>query len=256
VKAPHEVAQAREAAGEARIGHARALAERLGRDRETPPDQVVVWWTSGRLAIVGGSMGGAMAPLVAAGQPVAAVAVWGTFARTWLEHLVALERRRLTLSGDAPGVVSDKMRGLGALHARILSERILPRQALAARPDLQALWPGEPEGLYGRPASFHHQAQAANIAAAWERVTAPVLAVHGEFDWIMSRADHELIAEVVNRDRPGTARFVSIPRTDHHFMAFESPVKAFRNEGGHYNGEATAAVVRFLRDHVHRPGGR
>jgi pimeloyl-ACP methyl ester carboxylesterase len=204
---------------------------------------------SGALAIVGASMGGAIAPLVAQGESLKAVAVWGTFAGTWLEHMLEHERRRLALAGAPPAVVNEKMRGLSELHARILFDRLLPRDVPESRPELRPLWYGEPEGLYGRPASFHQQVQAANLVAAWEKVQAPVLAVHGEFDWIMSRADHERIAEVVNRVRPGSARFVSIPRTNHHFWFFDSPETAFRQEGGRYSVEATQLIVQFVRAH-------
>lgn len=205
---------------------------------------------AGAIALVGGSMGGAMAPLVAQGEPLKAVAVWGTFAGTWLEHLLGHERRRLTLSGHRPAVVNEMMQGLSELHARILYDRLRPSNVLEARPGLRPLWHGEPGGLYGRPAAFHHEAQAVNVIAAWEQVEAPVLVVHGEFDWIMSRVDHERIVDAVNRVRPGTARFVSIPKTDHHFWSFESAAAAFREEGGRYSVEATEAIVRFVRQNL------
>lgn len=226
---------------DAEVAGYRAAFEELARREDVDP---------ARLAIVGGSMGGATAPLVGQNRPLAAVAVWGTFAKTWLEHMLELERRRLTLSGDAPGMVNEKMRGYGELHALFLTHRMLPREVVAARPHLKALWYDAPDGLYGRPASFHHEAQAANVLAAWTRVTAPVLAVHGEYDWIMSRADHELIAEVVNRGRPGTARFVEVPRTDHHFMAYDSAEQAFREEGGRPSLEAVRAVVGWVRERL------
>ena len=161
--------------------------------------------------------------------------------------MLELERRRLALAGEPPGRVNDKLRGLAELHARMLSDRALPRDVLAAHPRLRPLWYGEPAGLYGRPAAFFHQAQAANVVAAWEKVEAPVLAVHGEYDWIMSRADHELIAAVVSRARVGGGRFLSIPRTDHNFMEYLSPEQAFREEGGRYTGAATEAIVGFVR---------
>ncbi|HBY64409.1 MAG TPA: hypothetical protein DEH78_31700 [Solibacterales bacterium] len=202
------------------------------------------------LAIVGASMGGAIGPLVAQGERLRAVAAWGTFARTWFEHLLAQERRRLVLAGDSPSVITEKVRGLSELHARVLFDRLRPRDVLRKHPELGALWYGEPDGLYGRPAAFHQQAQAANLAAAWEKVDAPVLAVHGEYDWMMSRVDHELIAEVVNRLRPGTARFAAIPGTDHNFMSFETAEKAFRREGGRYNEEAGRTIVNFVRDRL------
>ncbi len=202
------------------------------------------------LAVVGGSMGGAIAPLVAQGEKVRAVAVWGTFSKTWLEHMLELERRRLALAGDSPATVNEKMLRYGELHSLFLTQRLLPREVLEKRPRLRPLWYDSPDGLYGRSAAFHHEAQETNVLAAWEKVEAPVLAVHGEYDWIMSRSDHEGIVEAVNRLRPGSARFVSVPRTDHNFMTFESPAAAWAGrggQGGRYDGVAADAVVSFVR---------
>jgi pimeloyl-ACP methyl ester carboxylesterase len=207
----------------------------------------------GAVAIVGGSMGGATAPLLAQGRKLKAVAVWGAFARTWLEHMLDLERRRLALSGDPPAVVNEKMRGYEEFHSLFLIRRLLPREVLAQSPHLAPLWYDEPEHMYGRPAAFFHQAQALNLIAAWEKVDAPVLAVHGEYDWIMSRSDHELIAEVVNRVRPGTARFVEVPKTDHHFMAYDTPEQAFQEKGGRYSAEATRVIVDWLKARLAAP---
>jgi hypothetical protein len=75
-----------------------------------------------------------------------------------------------------------------------------------------------------------------------------VLVMHGEYDWIMSRDDHELIAEIVNSKQEGRARFVELPKTDHLFMTFENMSKAFNGEGGRYNKSVTEQVLTFLRE--------
>jgi pimeloyl-ACP methyl ester carboxylesterase len=219
-------------------GYAAAFDQLAARD-DVDPD---------RLAIVGGSIGGATAPLVAQGRKLRAVAVWGTFSKTWLEHMLELERRRLTLSGDTPAAVNEKLRGLVEFHALFLTHRLLPREVLAQRPALAPLWYGEPESLYGRPAAFHHQLQAQNILAAWERVDAVVLSVHGAFDWIMSRDDQQLIADVVNRRHHGSARFVEIAKTDHHFTQYDTPEQAFQEKGGRVSIEAIQTIVSWVHD--------
>lgn len=207
-----------------------------------------------RLFVVGTSMGGATAPLVAQGQKVAGVAVWGSFAKTWLEHLLVLERKRLALAGDPPGVVNEKLRGYGELHALWLTHKLLPREALKRRPRLAPLWYDAPAHLYGRPAAFHHQAQELNLIAAWEKVEAPVLSLHGEYDWIMDRADHELLVDAVNRLRPGSARFESFPQTSHGFMKFASQLDAFKGGAkADYNADVARTVNAWLRERAGLP---
>ncbi|MBI3931979.1 MAG: alpha/beta fold hydrolase [Acidobacteria bacterium] len=224
---------------EGEVAAYRAALEALRRSALVDPDAI---------ALFGGSMGGATAPLVAQGQKLRGVAVWGTFAKSWLEHMLEQERRRLALAGDPPGRVGEKMRGYGELYGLFLTQKLAPREVLRRSPHLSPLWHGGPEDLYGRPASFHHQAQDLNLPAAWEALDVPVLSIHGEYDWIMSREDQQMIVDVVNRAHPGRARFVGAPKTDHHFMAFDDPEAAFRDEGGRWNREVLDEVVGWLKE--------
>ena len=126
--------------------------------------------------------------------------------------MLDIERRRLTLSGLAPGEVSRQMQGLAQLYDEYLNGKKTPGQIVREQPRLAKLWDDAPGHQYGRPAAFYQQLQDTNLAEAWQKVSAPVLSIHGEYDWIMSREDHELIAAWVNRNRPGAGRFVSIRR--------------------------------------------
>jgi hypothetical protein len=75
-----------------------------------------------------------------------------------------------------------------------------------------------------------------------------VLALYGEYDWFEDAAAHALIADIVNRSRPGQGRFAVIPRTDHHFMRFRDQVAAFQEQGGEVNAAAALAeMLAWLR---------
>jgi pimeloyl-ACP methyl ester carboxylesterase len=205
---------------------------------------------SKRIVVMGMSNGGGFAPLVAGDRPVAGFIASGGWGKTWLEHMLEIERRRLTLSGLEPGEVSRRMVGYAELYDRYLNGRKTPAEVVRERPPLAALWEDDPAHQYGRPAAFYQQLQATNLAAAWQKVRAPVLAIHGEYDWIMSREDHELIAAWVNRNRPGAGKFVQIPKMDHGYRRYASAPAAFRNENGVYAPEASAAVLSWLREQV------
>ena len=201
-----------------------------------------------RVFILGLSNGGGFAPLVPQEEKVRGYVVAGGWSKTWFEHMLELERRRLKLSGKKPGEVSDSMKGYAEFYTDYLRRKMTPGEVLKAKPNLSPLWDDDPEHQYGRPASFFHQLQDLNLSAGWEKVEAPVLVMHGEYDWIMSRDDHELIAEIVNSKQAGRARFVELPKTDHLFMAFENMSKAFNGEGGRYNQSVTEQVLTFLRE--------
>ena len=115
-----------------------------------------------RLTLFGGSLGGAFAPLLAGEFKVHAIAVAGGFSRTWSEHILGHERRRLTLSGATPAAVNTAMRGFVDFYALYLDSRLTPAEVLSRRPDLKPLWYGTPEHQYGRHARYFQEVQAQN----------------------------------------------------------------------------------------------
>jgi pimeloyl-ACP methyl ester carboxylesterase len=201
-----------------------------------------------RIFILGLSNGAGFAPLVPRDEKVRGYIVAGGWAKTWYEHMLELERRRLKLSGKKPGEVTEMMKGYEEFYTDYLIQKKTPREVLKAKPHLAPLWYEEPEHQYGRPASFYHQLQELNLAAAWATVEAPVLVMHGEYDWIMSQDDHEMIAGIVNSKQPGRATFVKLPKTSHLLVIYENMEKAFDGDSsGQYNKSVTEQVLAFLR---------
>ena len=61
-----------------------------------------------------------------------------------------------------------------------------------------------------------------------EPVRAPVLVLHGEYDWFESRDAAQLIANIVNDRQAGSATFRELPQLDHHFNSYANRRDAFR----------------------------
>jgi pimeloyl-ACP methyl ester carboxylesterase len=204
-----------------------------------------------QITVLGISNGGGFAPLVAEGAAVARYLSISGWSKTWFEHMVALERRRLALSGAAsPTETLDK---LVQFHAAYLFERLTPAQVAQAHPALAGVWYDEPDSQYGRPASFYHQLQALDLAAAWAKVKVPTLVVWGEYDWIMDRSDQELIRELVGP----TARLLVVPGADHVLSVHPDRRAAFERMGqGGYPAQAAAEILAFVRPPgASAPGG-
>jgi hypothetical protein len=180
-----------------------------------------------RVVVLGSSLGSTTAPLVARalaerGHGVIGVAVNGGGAVTYFERMLIFDRHNLE---RRPEEVHPR-----DIHAA-LTQRILfqveyllkgrspddiakdsPAMA-AVRTQILGLGQGE---HYGRPYAYHQQAARRNFLDAWSALErARVLVVFGEFDQWEDRHGHELIATMVNRLRPGTARFVALPMIDH-----------------------------------------
>jgi pimeloyl-ACP methyl ester carboxylesterase len=197
-----------------------------------------------RVVLLGISNGGGFAPLVAGDAPVSAYVSVGGWSKTWFEHMIDLERRRIVLSGTDPARVAAALKPLAELHAAYLFDRLTPAQVVERRPGLKGVWYDEPDSQYGRPARFYHQLQDLDLAAAWGAVRAPTLVVWGEYDWIMDRSDQEQIAGLVGP----AARLLVVPRMDHVFTQHPDARAAFRNMGrGEYAAGAAEEVLAFLK---------
>ena len=200
-----------------------------------------------RIVIFGGSIGGTYAPLLAAGQNVAGVMIWGAGATTWAERMLKFERSALELGGAAPDTLAREMTLRYQFLDRYLIKGETPSQIAASDASVGTVWARivgtSAEGHYGRPFAFHQQAQRADWAAAWARVDAPVLAMYGEYDWFESHDAAALIARIVNARSPGRGTFVEVPRMNHHFARYRSPEDAFAEKNGEVDPEPAVSVM-------------
>jgi len=199
--------------------------------------------------LFGSSLGGALAPIIARDEPVRGLIVSGGFTKTWYEHMLEIERTRLALLGRTPAEINEAMRGYSEFYSMYLNWKLTPAEVIRQRPHLGKLWDDEPERQYGRPAAFYHQVQELNVEAAWEQISAPVLVIYGEYDWIMSRDDHELVVQIVNRRRPATARLVIAPKTSHSLDVYESMEKAFKEEGSKFDDGLVTLMIDWLKEY-------
>jgi pimeloyl-ACP methyl ester carboxylesterase len=85
--------------------------------------------------------------------------------------------------------------------------------------------------------------------SVWSGVRVPVLALHGEYDWIMSRDDLELVAELVNRNAPGSAQFVSLAHTGHTFEHYDSLQSAFDGKELPFDASVAQRVADWFIQH-------
>ena len=161
---------------ETELTHHRAALAALLSHPWVDPDRVIVY---------GASMGANMAPLVAAGQNVKAIAVWaaarspgssgnsGSNAAPWSWR--ASWRRDLRAA--APPL---------ALLCGVSAHGLSPAEIARRDAKLGAAWSmatgTEGATQFGRPLAFHQQAQRREWAGAWAAVGVPVLALFGEYD--------------------------------------------------------------------------
>jgi pimeloyl-ACP methyl ester carboxylesterase len=174
-----------------------------------------------RVFVVGLSNGGGFSPLAARDHPVWGYISGSSWGRTWYEHMLELERRRLIAEKKSPGEVNSSVKSFAEFYSLYLTKGMTPGQVIAQHPEWKSLWYDAPDGQYGRPAAFYQQLESLNLGEVWQKVRAPVLVIHGTADAVMSRADSEAIAQIVNQVHPGQARYLEIDGMAHDFTVHD-----------------------------------
>jgi pimeloyl-ACP methyl ester carboxylesterase len=170
-----------------------------------------------RVFVLGMSNGGGFAPLVAKGHSVRGYIAASSWGRSWYEHMLEHERRRLTAAAKPPAEINDGVKAFTQFYDLYLNHGMMPRQVIAQHPNWKDFWYDAPDGQYGRPAAFYQQLQLLNLGQVWQDVNAPVLVVYGTGDNVMSRSDSDAISETVNRVHPGAAQNYTVEHMNHLF---------------------------------------
>ena len=232
------------------VRHYRDAFDQIARHRWVDPDRIILF---------GSSLGATTAPLVAAGKTVAGIAVQGGGALTYLERMIHFDRLYLERSGKfTPAQIHEEMNRRIAFHVAYLLERKTPGQVERERPHLAGLWQSIRGGAeapphYGRPYSWHWQAASKDFLEAWSNIKAPVLVIYGEYDQFETRHGHKLIADTLNRLRPGSAIFVEVPRADHDIEVYASAEEAYAYRNATVRPQL---LLRPLLDWARRVTGR
>ena len=205
-----------------------------------------------RIVIYGASMGGNMAAILAAETKPAGLIIWGTAIKSWLEHLIEFNRRSLELSGHSRDEITPLVSAQTEVFVQYLIHQRSPAEIAAQQPYLAAAV-RRVRGLsdtqhYGRPLSYHRQAQRQNWLSAVDKVRSPTLVMYGEHDWFETLDDHLLIARTIERNLPGGSTFVVVAGMNHHFSVFGSLQKSHDLDGGVVASELVAnEIAAWLR---------
>lgn len=209
---------------------------------------------SSRIYVYGSSLGATTAPLIAAelerrGHDVTGVMVQGGGAVTYYERMLNFDRIYLERRPDAVALqdIHDEFLHRARFHYEYLVEGRHPdevardSEAMAAvRDDILGM--GDTDH-YGRPFDWHRQLARRNFLSAWAEVEAPVLVIFNEFDQFETRHGHALIADAVNRLRPGTAQYVERERIGHSDNRYPTIEDAYAFENGTPAWEGGADIM-------------
>ncbi|MBM3788002.1 MAG: alpha/beta fold hydrolase [Acidobacteria bacterium] len=170
------------------------------------------------LFLLGHSAGSTLAPLVAEGHTVQAIAVSGAMSGTFLDYAAGMRYREAGLAGRDPKASAAEHR---ACLERLLREKQTPAQVEAAHPNCKG------KVRFDSPHVFTADWHALDLVAAWRRVPrTPVLVLHGQGDFVTSEALSRNLAKSI-----AGARLRILPM-DHGFRAHATAREALDAEQG------------------------
>jgi len=200
-----------------------------------------------RVFVLGLSIGGVEAPLVAQGGAVRGVVVVNTVARPFLEYLLETIRRQDKLH-HMPYDELDR-------HMRLV-ERCNHEGLIEKRTDVVRASPECADHL-GYPASLAYMRQWAAIdpAAEWKKVAAPVFIVYGGKDFVATGdTDAPLLRDIVEAFHPGNATLALIPSMDHYLGHVASMDESLAKTSGPL-GPFEPILLDVVRDWLERHAG-
>lgn len=177
-----------------------------------------------RIFLLGHSLGGLTAPLLAAQQPVAGVMVYGITYRPWLDYLLANFRRQPVWFGADAAEAFAQVEAARPMLTAYLDEALDPRRLTERFPEQtdflrRHLRYDGSDQIMQRHWSFWPDVQSRNWPAIWHEVDAPMLAVYGDADIaaLDGRSCRELV-DALNARKAGSATYVEAPDANHHML--------------------------------------
>jgi pimeloyl-ACP methyl ester carboxylesterase len=191
--------------------------------------------------VLGLSIGGVEAPLVAQRVPAKGIVVVNTVSKPFLEYLVETRRRQGLLRKAPLDELEQRLRMNELCNHQLLIERKAPDALLRYSPYCREFIE------YPAPYTYMQQWAALDLADEWKRVDVPVLIVQGEFDFIASSGDGPYLRDIVESFHPGRATLRTIGSMDHYLGRVASMDESLAKTSGIF-GPFEPAVLDVVRD--------
>lgn len=171
--------------------------------------------------VFGHSLGGIIAPILANEFKSKGVIVFGTGINNWKDYLLQAHEEQSILQGIDKAIVYAQMK----TYRPFVNELFEHPEQLDVflkdenyKDELDYLGYEPKTGLFtaGRTLQYHRELSQWSLPKEWKKMQCPVLSMYGESDLpALSDIDHKALVDIVNKERPGTATYKFVPKTNH-----------------------------------------
>lgn len=198
-----------------------------------------------RVFIIGHSMGGVFAPLLARDVQVRGIIAYGTMGEKFMDYFANSRRTIAEANEMSPAEAEEYVRLNCDCFRPYFENGTSFDEIVAANPSCR----GTLNDL-GRATNFWKQLYRLDIPALWTAYPGKVLAAWGKADYISVRSEHEHIASLVNRAHPGNGTFLELAGCDHGMHTVASMQLAARGQAGDYNPAVSEAIGKWLKANI------
>ena len=170
--------------------------------------------------------------------------VFGTVSQPWYDYMMETLERQDRLAGLTPAAIAARQALREEFQQGLLFAGETPAELIERIPgsaDLPDVQLADDEHYLGRSVEFFSELAAVDPGRSWRQVWQPVLTLHGEYDWVSGRADHEQIARLTG------GKFQSLSGMDHGFLRYQTLAESFTARGtGEFDQEIIRATLAWL----------
>jgi len=197
---------------------------------------------SNQVYIIGHSMGGVMAPLIAEETAIKGIIAYGTIGSNFIEYLAKTRRTIGEAFNWKPDETDDYIKDYCECATYYFVEKMTTAEAAKKKEackDYLSIF-----DYRSRP--YNNELYDLNIPGVWKTFTGKALLMWGESDYISSKEDHQIITQTVNAYHPGNAEFVTVKATNHG-MKYANSFQEAKQSPGAYNPDVANQILKWLR---------
>jgi len=161
--------------------------------------------------IIGHSIGGLFAPMIAQKESVKGVVAYGTIGQNWTNYLIDSRKAMALQKGEDYEDIEEWMKTVTDCSTRFFLQKQALDSAIKYNADCQDFL----KKFSFKNPQYWYQLSEINVAQQWKEFNGHVLVMWGESDKASMVAEHELITNIVNKNNPKKATLVKISRADH-----------------------------------------
>jgi pimeloyl-ACP methyl ester carboxylesterase len=180
---------------------------------------------SNKIFILGHSMGGVFAPLIAQQTNIKGIISYGTIGSNFIEYL---NKTRRTIGeaykwspDEIDAYVKESCECAGYFFVEKMTAAEATKKNEACKEYLNV--------FEFRSRKYNDELYAINIPQAWKPFAGKALFLWGSADYVSAKEDHEILTKTVNYFHPGQASFVEVKNSDHDMLTAGSFQEARNN---------------------------